>query len=216
MKKPISAEKTPQEPELCPLYHSWLTPAPSCRLKPLVFGRCLRTKMLMWSPVLGRVRHRSIHGSCLFLLDFFFPVAVCEKLAAGREGRSTEGWCWSYHSSETPHPIRARSTWIWDRVLQGGFHSHSSMGVRKESFKISLRKPNTWGLLQGSTHESSRFVWKNASENKAARHSLVCMHMSGGVSKPSFTLFDGLSLQRPQDLHLRKPAPRQFHVPWAV
>lgn len=45
MKKPISAKKTPQEPELCLLYHSWLTLALSCWLKPSGFGRCLRTEM---------------------------------------------------------------------------------------------------------------------------------------------------------------------------
>lgn len=80
MKKPISAEKTPQEPELCPLYHSWLTPALPFWLKPLGFGRCLRTKMLMWSPVLGRVRHRSIPGSCLFLLYFFFSCSSVQEI----------------------------------------------------------------------------------------------------------------------------------------
>jgi len=132
----------------------------------------------------------------VFIRFFFFPVAVCKKLVAGREGKSTGGWSWSYHSSETLLLIRARSTWIRDRSSPGRISQSQFNGVQKRKLQNItqetkyLRPPA--GLNPGFIQICAAACSDKCQREQAARHSLVCMHMSRGVSKPSFILSDGL------------------------
>lgn len=106
------------------------------------------------------------------------------------------------------HYFRAKPSWDWARGSPGRIWQSPSDKGQKGSFKITLRKPNTWILLQWVwTWEQSRLmlllIQINNTDNKQPDILCVCV----STFKPQLPLsVGGVPLHRAREQRLGEPA----------